>query len=56
MITACCFADNYKGIISCPNNKLDITHLSNDLAENRGLKILKNVLSEQFRYNVKSIW
>ena len=28
MIIACYFVDIYKGIISCPNNKLDISHPS----------------------------
>ena len=37
MIIACCFVDIYKGIISCPNNELDIIHLNNDLAQNRDL-------------------
>ena len=41
MIIAFYFVDIYKGIISCPNNKLDIIHLSNNLAQNRGLKIFK---------------
>ena len=41
MIIACYFVDIYKGIISCPNNKLDIIHLSNKLAYNCGLKKFK---------------